>query len=698
MKILQNLIPGSAFLFLAFMVAAATARTPVILDTDIGDDIDDTWALVMLLKSPELDLKLVTTTCGKAEYRARLIAKLLTVAGRTDVAVGLGEGGRDGSGGQEAWIADFKLKDYPGVVHQDGAGAIIELIDRSPQPVTIISIGPSHTLAAVLKRRPDVAGKASYVGMQGSVFKGYDGGAVDAEYNVKANAAAARAVLSAPWKQITITPLDTCGTVTLTGARFKKLLDSDDRMVKTLLENYRVWAKKKQVGELNSSSVLFDTVAVYLAYHDRPLVKFQTLPITVTVDGFTKVDPRGTKMQVAASWVDRDAYDDLLVKILTRPEGLGRTSTGLPAALAYRQGGLKGSDSAATKADAIFSPLADANSPGLAVLVRKDGRVVFQRGYGVRDLVSMAKIDAQTNFRLASCSKQFTAMSIMLLVHDGKLGYNDRLTDIIPEFPAYGRTITIRNLLNHTSGLPDYEDLMDRLYPHRWSAEHQIQDREVLALLEEQKETKFPPGTKWSYSNSGYVVLGCIAAKLSGKSFPDFLRERVFVPLRMDHTLAFEKGKQEIFHRAFGHTKDGSGWTQTDQSSTSATLGDGGVYSSLIDLEKWDEALARHTLLSEHEMRAALTPVKLAGGLQPAWPPDSDRPAGTPVAYGFGFFLDPHRGRDRMWHYGDTMGFHTYVERFVADRLSIIVLCNRTDLDPEKLAAEVADLDWTTSK
>jgi CubicO group peptidase (beta-lactamase class C family) len=355
-------------------------------------------------------------------------------------------------------------------------------------------------------------------------------------------------------------------------------------------------------------------------------------------------------------------------------------------------------ESAGRRIDAILSPLADAKSPGTAVLVRKDGRVVFQRGYGVRAVEigpnwrSLAKIDAATNFRLASCSKQFTAMSIMLLVYDGKLRYEDKLTDLFPEFPAYGRTITVRHLLNHVSGLPDYEDLMDRLHPGRWNAEHQIQDRDVLSLLEKQKETKFPPGTKWAYSNSGYVVLGLIAAKVSGKPFPEFLHDRIFAQLRMDHTLAYEKGKSEVPNRAYGHTKEASGWKQTDQSSTSATLGDGGVYSSLTDLAKWDEALASHTLLSEKEMLPALAPVKLADGSRPAWPANSDRPQGTPVSYGFGWFLDPYHGHGRMWHYGDTMGFHSYIERFVPGKLSIIVLCNRTDLDPQDLARQVADV------
>jgi inosine-uridine nucleoside N-ribohydrolase len=318
MRILQYFFVGNMLIGAGLFVASAEAKTPVILDTDIGDDIDDTWALVMLLKSPELDPKLITTTCGKAEYRAKLIAKMLTIAGRTDIAIGLGEGGHDGTGGQQQWVADYKLGDYRGTVHQDGAAAIIDLISRSPEPLTVISLGPSHTLAAVLKRRPDIAGKANYVGMQGSVFKGYDGGPVCAEYNVASNVPAARTVLAAPWKQITITPLDTCGTVKLIDERFKQLLKSDDRLCKTLLENYRIWSKKKRASDLKSSSILYDTVAVYLAFHDRPLIKFQTLRISIAPDGVMKVDPQGREMTVATNWADRDGYYDLLVKTLTR--------------------------------------------------------------------------------------------------------------------------------------------------------------------------------------------------------------------------------------------------------------------------------------------------------------------------------------------------------------------------------------------
>jgi len=340
--------------------------------------------------------------------------------------------------------------------------------------------------------------------------------------------------------------------------------------------------------------------------------------------------------------------------------------------------------------DSIFAPLVKTRSPGIAVLVRKNGRTVFERGYGVLDLRTFQKIDADTNFRLASCTKQFTAMATMLLVHDGNLQYDSRLTDLIPDFPQYGRTITIRHLLTHTSGLPDYEELMG----DTWTAAHQIQDEEVLTVLKRGKP-KFPPGRSWAYSNSGYVLLGLIVARVGGVPFQQFLHDRIFQPLHMTGTVAYVNGKNTVSHRALGHTKERDKLVETDQSATSATLGDGGVYSNLNDLAKWDAALEKHALLSGEEMRAALNPVTLADGSEPHWPEapgDDNLNPGRPVAYGFGWFLDPYRGHARMWHFGSTMGFRTAVERFTADKLTIIILCNRTDLDPGKLSLQVADL------
>ena len=351
-----------------------------------------------------------------------------------------------------------------------------------------------------------------------------------------------------------------------------------------------------------------------------------------------------------------------------------------------------------SRLDSIFSGLANEKSPGLAVLVRKDGHAVLQSGYGVRDLRTLARIDAETNFRLASFTKQFTAMAIMLLVHDGKLRYDEKLSDVFPELPTYGRAITIRQLLTHTSGLPDYEDLMvaaEQTGKAPWTATHQIHDDEVLDLLEHETHGKFAPGASWAYSNSGYVVLGLVVAKVSGEPFGRFLDHRIFAPLQMRSTLAYVNGKNVPSNRAYGHTKAGDTFAETDQSSTSATLGDGGIYSNLKDLAKWDEALRKYVLLSREEMKAGLAPVRLSDGSEPHWPTESgddNLNPGKPVSYGFGWFLDPYQGRARMWHSGTTRGFRTVIERFTGESLTVIILCNRTDLDPSVLTLQAADV------
>ena len=335
------------------------------------------------------------------------------------------------------------------------------------------------------------------------------------------------------------------------------------------------------------------------------------------------------------------------------------------------------------------------DEPGVAVLVRQDGKTIVARGFGVRDLRSRDRIGPDTAFRLASVTKQFTATAVMLLVRDGKLRYDDALTDVFPAFPAYGRRITIRHLLTHTSGLPDYETLMDAAEKGRapiWTADRQIHDDEVLALLRGETKGRFEPGTSWAYSNSGYVVLGLVVARVSGKPFPDFLRERIFRPLEMTRTLAYEKGKNDVQERAFGHTKEDGRFQEADQSPTSATLGDGGVYSTIEDLAKWDEGLRANALLSPAWMKPATTPVTLVDGSRPRWPaePGDDNLApGEPVAYGFGWFLDPWRGRPRMWHHGSTRGFRAAIERFTEDGVTVVVLANRDDLDLRDLAVQI---------
>ena len=339
----------------------------------------------------------------------------------------------------------------------------------------------------------------------------------------------------------------------------------------------------------------------------------------------------------------------------------------------------------AAQIDAIFQPLVSSSSPGCAVLVVRDGKTIFKKGYGLADLRTGIAIDSQTNFRLASFTKQFTATAIMLLAKDGKLRYDDTLSRFFPDFPAYGRSITVRQLLTHTAGLPDYEDLYEAKFAKTPSSQiPQITDSQVLKLLSEQKAEMFPAGSRWHYSNSGYVVLGLIVEKVSGMPYQDFLKQRIFDRLEMHDTVAFVNGKNQVTHRAYGYRKNESGWEFADQSPTSATLGDGGIYSSLDDLARWDAAIRNYMLLSAQEMQPALTPVNVPGGAR--------HDDGTPAQYGFGWFLDPYRGRRRMYHDGETSGFRTTIQRFLDEHLSIIILANRTDLNPESLALRVADL------
>jgi len=312
----------AAILVSAFAASARGADPPkpipVILDTDIGDDIDDTWALALLLRSPELDLRLVVSDYGNARYRARIIAKFLERAGRTDVHVGIGLRPEDKAGKQSAWVKDYDLARYPGKVHEDGVKALIDTIMGSPEPVTLICIGPVPNIAEALRREPRIAQKARFVGMDGSVRKGYGGKAtIDAEWNVRADVKAAQAVLSAPW-DVTITPLDTCGLVHLTGPKFAAVRDSKDPIAVAVMENYTVWSEASKRKELSQgrSSTLYDPVAVYLSFAQE-FLKMEKLGIRVDEKGMTLIDPAGKQMNVATDWRDMGAFEDLLVKRLT---------------------------------------------------------------------------------------------------------------------------------------------------------------------------------------------------------------------------------------------------------------------------------------------------------------------------------------------------------------------------------------------
>ena len=306
--------------------------------------------------------------------------------------------------------------------------------------------------------------------------------------------------------------------------------------------------------------------------------------------------------------------------------------------------------------------------PGASLLVVRDGVPVVRRSYGMANLEDGSVATPAANYRLASVTKQFTAASVLLLAEDGRLNLDDRLRNWLPSLPPATDAITIRHLLTHTSGLVDYEDVMAP------DASEQVLDADVLRLLETQDRLYFQSGTSWRYSNSGYALLSLIVERASGQRFPGFLRARIFQPLGMVHTLAHVRGGPGIANRAFGYSEIDGHWTRTDQSSTSAVLGDGGLYSSIDDLAKWDAALYDDRLLSEASRRLAFAPDTA-----------SDDPD---VRYGFGWRITG----ETQWHSGETMGFRNVIVRYPRRHLTVVLLSNRNDPEPHATAKAIAAL------
>lgn len=307
--------------------------------------------------------------------------------------------------------------------------------------------------------------------------------------------------------------------------------------------------------------------------------------------------------------------------------------------------------------------------PGASLLVIHDGVDVVRRGYGLADVEAGTESGPATNYRLASVTKQFTAAAILLLVEDGRVRLDDPVRNWLPSLPSATAAVTLRHLLTHTSGLVDYEDVMPVMPPRA-----QLRDADVLRLLEVQGRTYFAPGSRYRYSNSGYALLALVVERASGRSFQAFLGERIFLPLGMHDTLAHVDGGPGIEHRAYGHSAVGGRWQRNDQSATSAVLGDGGIYSSIDDLAKWDAALYDDRLLSAESRRLAFSAATR-----------TDDPA---IAYGFGWRISG----DSVWHSGETTGFRNVIVRYPERRLTVILLSNRDDPEPYQTALAIARL------
>lgn len=322
--------------------------------------------------------------------------------------------------------------------------------------------------------------------------------------------------------------------------------------------------------------------------------------------------------------------------------------------------------------DALFAGFTPPDAPGASVMVTYRGKQVFAKGYGLADLETRIPCATNTNFRLASVTKQFTAMAVLMLAERGKLSLDEPLTDFFPEFPAGGARITVRHLLTHTSGLLDYEDEIPK------GTTLPVLDQDVLRILLKQAKTYFSPGTEYRYSNSGYALLALIVEQRGGLTFARFLKENIFAPLKMSNTLAYEEGLSVVPNRAYGHSPTGSEFRRTDQSLTSSVLGDGGVYSSVADLFKWDQALYTTKLVSRKMLQKAFTPATL-----------TDKPG---QSYGFGWYIGAYRGLEEVWHSGETVGFRTRIARFPERKFTVILLANRSDAALNELPHRIADV------
>jgi len=292
---------------------------PVIFDTDIGDDIDDTWALAVLLHCPELDIKLITTSTTNTLNKTRIVAKVLKAAGRTDIPIAAGIPMGDTKMYQSGWVKDFKLSSYPGHITCDGVDRLIDTVMNSPEPITLIAVGPLYNIAEALKREPKIAKKVNFVGMYGSIYKGYgDSKKLAAEHNVITFPQASQKVFDAPWRSMTITPLDTCGIIRLKGEKYQKVLQSENPVAQAVIDSYRIWSKRPGYPASSRgtpeicSTILFDTVAIYLAMSDD-LLKMEKLPICVNDEGYTVIQEGASMVNCAVEWKSLSGFEDWLV-------------------------------------------------------------------------------------------------------------------------------------------------------------------------------------------------------------------------------------------------------------------------------------------------------------------------------------------------------------------------------------------------
>jgi CubicO group peptidase (beta-lactamase class C family) len=325
------------------------------------------------------------------------------------------------------------------------------------------------------------------------------------------------------------------------------------------------------------------------------------------------------------------------------------------------------------KIDAVFKAYTR-TTPGCALGIYHDGRIVYSKGYGMAELNLGVPITAGTMFDIGSTSKQFAAASTILLANEGKISLSDDVRKYIPELPDYGTTITIDHLLRHTSGLRDYNGL---LFMKGFKNEDVTDDDDALAIIVRQRNLNFKPGTKWDYSNTGFFLLSVIVKRVSGKTLAQFAKERLFDPLGMPRTNFRDDHNALLAGRAVAYDPIEKGGFQIDMSSWDQ-LGDGAVNTNVIELEKWDEnfytgKVGGRPLIDRLTQRGTLV-------------------TGDSLQYARGLFIDQYRGVRRVHHGGAWAGYRAMLMRFPNQHLSVATLCNRSDANTSQLAEGVADV------
>lgn len=327
-------------------------------------------------------------------------------------------------------------------------------------------------------------------------------------------------------------------------------------------------------------------------------------------------------------------------------------------------------ESTGSEVDALFSQFTQGVQPGITVAIIRDGKVLHEASFGYADIEKKVPITTNTAFRLASVSKQFAAMAIMILEEDGRLSYDDPIGKYVPELGVY-EDVTIRHLLQHTGGLPDYYDVID-------SSAGMPTNQDAAELLGKIAHADFAPGERYEYSNPGYDMLGPIVAAASGMSFADFVEQRIFVPSGMKNSLVYDDSLLEVRNRAFGYEPDDDGFKANDYDPLNTIIGSGSIYSTINDLIQWDKALYGEALVSQKTLDLAFT--------------SGTNNSGESLDYGFGWGIDSFAGHKRVRHGGSWVGFRTHIARIPDLKFTVIMLSNRADMDPESYVDRITGI------